>query len=102
MYVFLSRTATGSSARFAAAAAATYLRLAAERRAAVAAAQPLGLSPKAASTGALAAHAAQQLEEGAEYLSPSKRMRLSGGGLLRVESDAADVARCAAALLGRL
>ena len=33
-------------------------------------------------------------EEASEYASPSKRMRLSAGSLLRVESEASDLNRC--------
>lgn len=88
MYVFLSRTATGSSARFSSAAAATYLLMQAERRAAAAAASPpLGMSPRVASLAPLPAAA----DDLSDYLSPSKRQRLSAGSLLRVESDVSDL-----------
>ncbi|PSC67685.1 paladin isoform X1 [Micractinium conductrix] len=99
MYVFLSRTAAGSSARFAAAAAATYLQLQAERRAAAAAAATLppagvsprvaGSSPRVASAPALAA--VQAADDTSDYMSPTKRQRLSAGSLLRVESDVSDL-----------
>jgi hypothetical protein len=99
-YVFLSRTARGSSARFASAAAASYLLMQADLRAAAAAAAPplpaAGLSPTARGAAPASALYKQTSElDGSDYLSPGKRQRLSAGSLLRVESDVSDLVRCA-------
>ncbi|KAL4440251.1 hypothetical protein ABPG75_003252 [Micractinium tetrahymenae] len=85
LYIFLSRTATGSSARFSSAAAATYLLM--QATAAAASPPPAGLSPRVASLAALPAAS----DDPSDYLSPSKRQRLSAGSLLRVESDVSDL-----------
>ena len=99
-YVFLSRTAAGSSPRFASAAATAYLMLQAERRAAAAAAAaPAGVSP----TDAKAVAAAAVADDLSDYLSPTKRQRLSAfaGSMLRVESDVSDLVRCGWGSAGR-
>ncbi len=105
MYVFLSRTGAGSSVRFAASAAATFLLMQAERRAAAAAAMPpAGVSPTARGPSALslslAAAVSAAADDASDYMSPSKRQRLSAGSLLRVESDTSDLVRCVGLCLG--
>ena len=114
LYVFLSRTAAGSSARFASAAAAAYLQAQAERRAAAAAAAAAaaGSSPRLsppvragsgaalAALGAGSAAAPAHSDDASDMVSPSKRQRLSAGSLLRVESDASDLVRWVAGCRG--
>eukprot|EP00887_Chlorella_sp_A99_P002448 scaffold10.g2448.t1 len=108
-YVFLSRTAAGSSARFAAAFACAYLAAKAgaaspsKTPAAVGVGAGAGASPTWAARAAVAAAAAGggsrdataslATEEGGDYVSLAKRMRMSGSSLLRIDSEVSELNR---------